>query len=355
MTTAKIPGAGPAGRILVVGGHGAVGTVVVRALDAWFPGRVLPAGRDAARARRTGGVRVDVGDPDGFRRLLDRGGVALVVLCVEPPDATVARLCLERGVGLVDVGATARLLDGVAALDGTARRAGAPAVLSVGVAPGLTNLLARRVHEAVGGADRVDLTLLLGAGERHGADALRWTVEGLATPVPGRPARVGLPDHGTRTAHPFPFSDQYTLPGTLGVPDVTTRLCLDSRPLTAALFALRRGGRARPAARPGVRRLLRDVMGRVHVGGDAFAVRADAWRGERHAGLVLGGRAQSRVTGLVAAHVARAVLDGAVPAGVRHIEEVAALTGLPDRLAAEGAVSLRTVTSGAPRQAGSAR
>ncbi|MCX5582638.1 saccharopine dehydrogenase family protein [Streptomyces erythrochromogenes] len=319
-------------RILVVGGYGAVGATVVSTLDGWFPGRVVVAGRDEGRARRLGGVRADAADPEGFRRTLEGlGDVAAVVLCVEPPDTRVARVCLERGVHLVDIGATRRLLDGVADLHDLAAGAGATAVLSVGVAPGLTNLLARRAHEAVGGAERIDLTVLLGAGERHGADAVRWTVEGLARPPAGAPLRTTLPGHGRRTAHPFPFSDQHTLPRTLGVGQVTTRLCLDSKPLTSALFGLRAAAR-----RPAVRRALTAAFSRVHLGGDGFAVRADARRGDLHAAWAVTGRVQSRVTALVAAYVTRELLTGSAPAGVHHIEQLPALAGLPEALGAHG-------------------
>ncbi len=329
-------------RVLVVGGYGAVGGTVTATLGAWFPGRVVPAGRDEARARRHGGVRVDVTDPDGFGRVLDGlGDVAAVVLCVEPPDTGVARVCLERGVHLVDIGATRRLLDGVSDLDATAVAGGATAVLSVGVAPGLTNLLARRAHEAVGGAERIDLTVLLGSGERHGGDAVRWTVENLAEPVTGRPLRTVLPGYGTRTAHPFPFSDQHSLSRTLAVPEVTTRLCLDSRPLTALLFALRRTGLLRTTRRQGVRRLVTGAFRRVHLGGDGFAVRADARSGDgRGAAYAMTGRAQSRVTGLVAAYVTRELLTGDLPAGVHHIDRLPALAGLPELLVAEHGLTL---------------
>ncbi|MFE9773670.1 saccharopine dehydrogenase family protein [Streptomyces sp. NPDC005931] len=341
MTTVKSPG-GPAGRILVVGGYGAVGATVTSTLDAWFPGRAVPGGRDAARARRLGGVGVDVTDPEDLLRVLEvLSDVTAVVLCVEPPDARVARVCLERGVHVVDVGATARLLDDVGALHGVAADAGATAVLSVGLAPGLTNLLAHRAHDAVGGADGIDLTVLLGSGERHGADALRWTVAGLAEPVSVRPLRTELPGHGSRTAHPFPFSDQHTLPRTLGVARVTTRLCLDSRLLTGVLFALRRTGVTRAAARPDVQRRLAALTRRVRVGGDGFVIRADARRGGRHAAYALTGRGQSRVTGLVAAYVTREVVTGRVSAGVHHIEQIPRLAGLPEDLGRHGVTLLR--------------
>ncbi|MEU0272595.1 saccharopine dehydrogenase NADP-binding domain-containing protein [Streptomyces sp. NPDC006307] len=334
-------------RVLVIGGYGAVGAAATSALARWFPGRVVPAGRDEARARRLGGVRVDVAaPPEVFVRetLEPLGDIGAVVFCVEPPDAGIARACLERGVHVVDVGASLRLLDAVAALDAPAREAGATGVLSVGVAPGLTNLLARRAHEAVGGAERLDLTLLFGSGERHGVDALRWTLANLAEPEPpgARPLRVTLPGYGAaRTAHPFPFSDQFTLVRTLGVPSVTTRLCLDSRPLTAALFALRRTGAVRAVARrPGAPRAMAAALHRVRLGGgDGFAVRVDA-RGHgphaRRVAYALTGREQSRVTGLVAAHVARELLTGGPSApGVHHIEQLPAFAGIVEAVAAD--------------------
>ncbi|MFJ5776103.1 saccharopine dehydrogenase family protein [Streptomyces sp. NPDC093094] len=330
------------GRILVVGGYGAVGATVTAVLGSWFPGRVVVAGRSEAAARRLGGVRVDVADPDGLRLTLEElGDVLLVVLCVEPPDNGAARVCLERGIHLVDIGATRGLLESVAALHDLAARTRATAVLSVGVAPGLSNLLARRAHEAVHGAERIDLTVLLGAGERHGLDAVRWTVEGLAEAPAARPTRTVLPGHGLRTAHTFPFSDQHTLPRTLDAGRVTTRLCLDSRLLTSVLFGLRRGPLLRAARRPAVQRALTGIFSRIHLGGDGFAVRADAWRGDHHAAFALTGREQSRVTALVAAHVARELLTGVPPAGVHHIEQLPSLASLPEALEPHGVVLQR--------------
>lgn len=347
---------GRPGRVLVVGGYGAVGATVTGTLERWLPGRIVPGGRDEDRVRRLGGVRVDVNDLAGLERTLDTlGDVCAVVLCVEPETAGLARLCLERGIHFVDVGAGHRLLAQVSALDDVAAGTKAAGVLSVGVAPGLTNLLARRAHEAVGGAERLELTVLLGTGERHGADAVRWTVAGLGDPVDSRSRTVALPGYGVRTAHGFPFSDQYTLRDTLGVAEVSTRLCLDSALLTGVLFGARRLGLFRGARRPGRQRLLTRVFGRFHLGGEGFAVRADAWSGSgRRASYALTGVGQSRVTGLVAAHVTRAVLAGDVPAGVRHIEQVPALAGLPEQLAVHG-VTLHDVTGAVDQPPGRRR
>lgn len=340
------------GAILVVGGYGAVGAVITGALGAASGRRVLCAGRNEARAQETAAkagaraLRLDLTDQDHFARVLEEYGVTVVVLAVEPPDTGLARICLERGVHVVDVGASPDLLAGVERLETVASRHAATAVLSVGLAPGLTNLLARRAYDELGGADRVELTVLLGAGERHGADALRWTLVGLAAPRgAARRSRVGLPGYGRRTAHPFPFSDQHTLRRTLGVGDVTTRLCLDSAPMTALLFGLRATGLSRLARLPRVLHALTAVLSRVHVGGDGFAVRADATRGERRVACALTGRAQSTVTGLVAARVTEQVVTTGLPAGVHHLDQLPALADLPERLAPQGVRAWRLSTT----------
>jgi len=61
-------------------------------------------------------------------------------------------------------------------------------MLSVGLAPGLTNLLAKALHQrrcdimdadAMDAADAIELVVLLGAGEQHGAAATDWSYEHL--------------------------------------------------------------------------------------------------------------------------------------------------------------------------------
>ncbi|MEV8634197.1 saccharopine dehydrogenase [Streptosporangium sp. NPDC051023] len=325
--------------ILVIGGYGAVGAQVSTTLDGWFPGQVIAAGRNPDGARLPDTVRrarLDLADIGGLERLLDLDPIAAVVLCVEPADATVAETCLSRGIHLVDVGASDHLLRQVEDLADRATVSGATGVLSVGLAPGLTNLLARRVHERVGGAQRIDITVLLGAGEQHGADAVAWTVSRLAQPAGARPRRYAMPGHGRRIAYPLDFSDQHSLRRTLGVPRVTTRMCLDSAFSTRLLAGLRRLAVFRVNRRPALRRLITAALSRVHIGGNGFAVRVDAVNSDRHAALALTGNGQSRATALVAAHVTRTVLAGTLPTGVHHIDQLPALAGIPEQLAAHG-------------------
>lgn len=142
----------------MLGGYGAVGARIVAQLRA-DGDLAFAAGRDQARADRV----VDLAKPGTLPAALSDIDVVVNVAGVE--DTAVAALITDHGAALVDITASSGY---VAALErlGPPR----PVLLSVGLAPGLTNLLAAAVHAAAAGP--VDLAVLLGAGERHGAAAV---------------------------------------------------------------------------------------------------------------------------------------------------------------------------------------
>ncbi|MGV9302722.1 saccharopine dehydrogenase NADP-binding domain-containing protein [Nonomuraea sp. NPDC003727] len=256
-------------------------------------------------------------------------------MCAEIDNVRVARACLERGIGYVDVSASHHVLAAIEDLDPLARRRGAAAVLSVGLVPGVTNLLARICVER-SQADDLRVGVLLGSGEQHGPAALAWTLDGLGR-LAGSWTMRFPPPYGTRTVHRFPFSDQYTLPGTLGVASAGTGLCLDSRLTTGLLAAAGRPAVARLLRRPRVRELLLTALAKVHVGGDGFAVTARCGAVQ----AAFSGRLQSRATGRTAALVLRR-LSG-LPPGVGHLEQLVDPVAFLTELAADGfRLDLRT-------------
>ncbi|MEV1122089.1 saccharopine dehydrogenase NADP-binding domain-containing protein [Actinosynnema sp. NPDC049800] len=279
-------------RVVVFGGYGAVGREAAAVLssshDVVVAGRNPPATVPGATA-----VRVDLrGDVTGA---LD--GADAVLMCAEVDNARIARACLDRGVHYLDVTASHGTVAAIGALEGDAT-----ALLSVGLAPGVTNLLARHCVELTGARD-VEIGVLLGGGERHGAAAVAWTLDGLADLGPSWRVEFPAP-YGTRTVHGFPFSDQRTLPDTLGVDRVRTGLCLDSRLVTALL----------PAAARFAHRL--GPLAKAHVGGDGFAVAVSAGG----VTCAFSGRRQSRATGVVAALLVDRL--PALPPGVWHVDQV---------------------------------
>ncbi|QFG24383.1 saccharopine dehydrogenase [Actinomadura sp. WMMB 499] len=295
--------------VLVLGGYGAVGRPVVALLREGGD-TAITAGRDAARADRP----VDLAET-GLRSYLGAlAGIDVVVNASGAEDPRLAELATARGAAFVDITATASYIAALERLD-----APRPVLVSVGLAPGLTNLLAAAVHERAAGP--VDLAVLLGAGEKHGAAATEWSyrllgrrfrAHGATIRNYTRPAPFDLPGHGRRRLRRLDFSDQHTLSRDLGT-RVRTYFGLDSRPASAALAVLTwipGGSRAPRGLHP--------------PGGDEWLLLA---RGSDGTTRWARGRGQSHGTAIMTAVAARAAPG--LPPGTHHLHRVLALGDLP--------------------------
>ncbi len=129
------------GKILIIGGYGAVGrTIAIRLAEA-YPGQVIAAGRRYEKANqltqasegRIQPLQVDIFKAHETPEILQ--GVALVVMCLDQSDTRFVELCLNNGVDYVDVTATYDFMAQVEALDKMAKVGGSTVVLSVGLAP----------------------------------------------------------------------------------------------------------------------------------------------------------------------------------------------------------------------------
>ncbi|MFD3508038.1 NAD-dependent epimerase/dehydratase family protein [Nocardia sp. NPDC058666] len=282
--------------VLVLGGYGTVGAHLVRLLRGEGVS-VKSAGRDPGRSDRV----VDIGDSASVEAGL--AGVTVVVNCVGAEDVQLARLCVERGSVFVDISATSGYVRALEDVEG-------PVVLGVGLAPGLTTLLAVDAFAHERGP--VDIMIGLGSGEAHGPAATAWTYQLLGQRFPdadgtsvrnftGR-QRFSLPDDaGYR---PFPavradFADQHRLTREFGVP-VRTYLRLDSRLDTLGLEALTWAPflqAVAPAHMPG--------------SSDRWVALARAADGSTRSAT---GRGQSLATAVVAAITVRALIRNPVSA-----------------------------------------
>lgn len=179
---------------------------------------------------------VDLRDERAYRRALS--DVAVVVNASGTEDPSLVEIAARRGVAFVDITATMDYIRAVEALDPPA-----PVLLSVGLAPGLTNLLAAAVHVRAPGP--IDIALLLGSGERHGAAGTDWAYHLLGRQftdtATSRPIRnytqsrvFQLPGGGSRRLYRADYSDQHVLTRDLKAP-VRTYFGLDSRIATLAL------------------------------------------------------------------------------------------------------------------------
>jgi len=283
-------------------------------------------GRDAGRAAAVAGqlgcewAIVDLDDPARWDAAL--AGIGTVVVCSDIASVDFPAHVLRHGLAYIDISATDAVLRRIEAQHELALSKGGCAVLSVGLAPGLSNLMAR---SAVAGMERIEavtIAVLLGLGDAHGPAAVNWTLDNLHPLAPGAVQMLGFGPQAKPVATiPFAFAHQHVLARRHAMAMVTTRLGLDS-PLISRL-SLRLLARLGPSG--WFRQLLHWSMTRFRLGSDraSLLVEAAGQGPDRplHRRLKFDGRAEATITALVAARVAL-MLPGARRPGVWHIDEI---------------------------------
>jgi saccharopine dehydrogenase (NAD+, L-lysine-forming) len=331
--------------IIVVGGYGHVGGKICNQLAIQYPGKVYAAGRSLAKAEqfcRSGGgmvkpLRISVEEPLE-KQQLER--VKLVVMCLDQMDTAFAEACLLAGADYVDVSANGAFFAAMEQLNKSMNDLKGTAVLSVGLAPGLTNLLALKAVLSMDEVLRIDVGIMLGLRDAHGKAAIEWTVDSLTRSfyitesdctrrvssfTEGIKTDFGA-DLGVRTAYRFPFSDQETLPHTLGVPTVSTRLCFDSRIVTSTIALIKGIGIDRLLRLKTMRRLAIQVLGGLRIGSARYAVKVTGYGSKVGVAAKmeygLQGTEEAEITAQTAIAVAKAVYSANLPKGIYHIEQL---------------------------------
>jgi len=318
--------------IVVVGGYGHVGCIISAELGRIYPGKVLAGGRNKEQAKRFSltqdgrvlPLAIDIyekPDPDLFAK------VKVVIMCIDQTDALFSRYCLEQGIHYIDITANFSFLSQVRSLQWLARSRNATAVLGVGLAPGLTNLLAMQASSLMEQTEAIDISMMLGIGDTHGKAAIEWTVEHLleeSSFTDCKEVDFG-PGFGTRKVYRFDFADQHMLASTSKIPSVATRLCLDPAVLTTLLAFLKNTGMLRVLKNKQHRERIADRLVSMKAGKALYAVKIDGYgfiEGEpAHVECFLHGSHEAEVTAIVAVWIASALYANEHPRGVFYIEE----------------------------------
>lgn len=166
------------GTVVLIGGTGDVGGRLVRLLVDHTAVRILLISRSGVGSGdRVQALRLDIAGKDAVGKLPH---CAVVVNLTEATPPTIAVEVVRKGGSFLETSASP---DYVQALRQEVTGVGGPgtAVLCVGVAPGLSTLMAAelvRAKEAVA----VDIGLELGMGRHYGRTATEWSIDALGRP-----------------------------------------------------------------------------------------------------------------------------------------------------------------------------
>lgn len=349
--------------ILIVGGYGIVGRRIAADLAQDYPDRIVVAGRSLEKATQLAaglghGVRArraDVDDPASIEAALE--GVGVVVSCIDQREPHLLHAAIAHGLAYTDITPHLMQRRPTQAMKAEAARTGARILLGAGLAPGISNMLARLGADRVGAVESVVSNVLLSIGDVYGPASRSYIVEEIALPYsvlmdgqqqPARAfvgaARVPFPSPiGWRTAYSFPFSDQVFFPETLGARTAFARLTLNPAWLGDLMSALvRLGVPSLMRRRAGTQERFNRLMGwlrRKYTGLDWYSVVMEV-RGSRgfvQASLI--GRVQAAGTAIGAAALTRALAEGEVERpGICFAEQVVPPSPFFERLAAHGLV-----------------
>ena len=322
----------------MIGGYGAVGQHVVDHV-CQAPGGppVLIPGRSGDRAKalaathgeRASGAALDVRDPEATRRAV--AAARLVVLTTEIGTTDVARTCAAGGVSMVSVAASVGVLRRIEALEDEARSSEATLAVEVGLAAGLMNIVARNLLRACPEADRLDLVLELGFVGRDGPEAVTRSlaqaagadgVETLDLPAP----------MGRLRGIPVAYLDPERAAERLGVRKMRSYLALRPAWLTAWLPALVTTLVPRTRLVHGAAGAASRLVTLLWHPGEMVRLIAYAHGTDGGTVAMIEGHDQSRITGVVAAETAIALLRGDVPVGVRGMADILSLRELENSL-----------------------
>ena len=168
--------------IMVIGGYGQVGGLVSEQLQ-----QVIVAGRNMdkaegfikekninGRARKIDTKNIDKDDLED---------VDTIIMCTEDHNIDVLLKCLEEGINYIDISPSYQVLKEIESYRDKIEEVKIRVVLGVGIAPGVSNLLCKEAAKEFDKVDSIDSYLMLGLGEKHGANAILWFLNNLTRKV----------------------------------------------------------------------------------------------------------------------------------------------------------------------------
>ncbi|MCA9720066.1 MAG: hypothetical protein KC468_35705 [Myxococcales bacterium] len=194
-------------------------------------------------------------------------------------------------------------------------------MLSVGLAPGLTNLMVKRLAAPLEVREEAVIAVRLGLGEQHGDLAVEWTLRQLAASASWSTLTTfDYPGEGSVSAIPIDLADQHVVRRTLGFDRARTLMTLESSAWTRGVALLAPALRRRWLL-AGVRRL----FPYLRLGRDAWTVAVEV-RGVADGHpirslLAAEGVSEANGTAAVAARLVQ-LLEARRRPGVFHVEQL---------------------------------
>jgi saccharopine dehydrogenase-like NADP-dependent oxidoreductase len=253
---------------------------------------------------------------------------SLIINCsLDQRTPTLLRAACANASAYLDIGANAAAIAGMLALSTEAAQYGTCALVGAGLDPGCTNMLAALASTRAGGADAINIALLLSLGDAFGDIAIDYMLEALANPTTvddqGRRQELyayrerrhcAFPSpYGRKLVYRFPFPEQAFFAETLQVRQAANWYTMGSATIDALLFILVRMGFIRLLKKKSIRAATHwafQQLSRLPGGKDDVCALAEAQGPNGTWQVSLTSHQESKTTALCALPMIEALYEG---------------------------------------------
>lgn len=173
--------------ILVIGGHGAVGQIVVKKLHAFGYQNITIGGRNIEKMAAFSSTftpnlnyqLLDISQNKNYEKELQ--SIDLVIVCIDQTNTLFVEQLIKLKIDYLDITANTSFLNQISSLN---IPNDVSVVTSVGLAPGLTNLMAHHYLAKHPDTKNLSIDIILGLGEQHGLAAIQWMIDELKNSYP---------------------------------------------------------------------------------------------------------------------------------------------------------------------------
>lgn len=298
-------------KIMIIGGHGHVGSVITKNISHKYPGKVILAGRNSQKmadylAENQLNLKTQVFDITKEPDLEMFETIKLVVVCIDQKNTKFVEFCNNNAIDYVDVSANSAFYHQLSQLNFSKKSS---VVYSVGLAPGLTNLMAHAVAKKLPNFTELAIKVILGLGDSHGDAAIDWTFKHLnqGYEINGQKVKpfslknqVRLVNHKDLPVYNFDFSDQHSLKQVWPERKIMTYLGFDLGSVTHSLHYLQKLKVLPVIENPKVMSFSKKIMAKGSLGSDSFVLQVTASEGREGQSLTVRGAKEGVVTGEIA-------------------------------------------------------
>ncbi|MEE4198680.1 MAG: saccharopine dehydrogenase NADP-binding domain-containing protein [Bacteroidales bacterium] len=333
-------------KILIIGGYGNVGSKIVSILDSMQLFSITIAGRNLDKAHKLAkqyskNVHSCKFDAQEFlQKKLYIKNNDIIISCIDLSDDKLAKFILENGKIYIDLTASYEYIQKVEQINDIALINKGLAVLSVGLVPGLSNLMIKhlqQISKRLNHFEKAEIFVQLGLGDTNGKAAVQWIlnnvnkeyiVKNKNQDFSYKPLTKGKYEEifGKRVLfYPFNFSDQHVVCNTLNINRVVSYLGFNSNLISILFSFLKKIGFFNLLKIKSVNNLLLKAFTKIRIGNDLFSLNTKLYTtDEKVYSLSVLGKEEAVTTARIVCNLIRWIhfSYNSLPVGVNHIEQL---------------------------------